>query len=181
MTTKTSEALPQFPAGTLTSQALRDHVLEHVLANFPLFNPPGIENPVEHLRDLLDSLETMSKTIAMAAVANRQHLSPLPVYAGTISVDPAEDASDTAHQLRFRLVEQIGDAEPYIDKVFTLDEAVKEYGQDFVETHWGNLGEHCPRCVPTQGDRNVWFTVVRYPSDDMGLSNHAAATQRGMR
>ena len=67
----------------------------------------------------------------------------------------------------YRIVEQIGNGEPYRDVVLSLDQAMDEYGEDFITSHWGMMGEKCPALMSLPGDRKLWFSVVRYPVDSV--------------
>lgn len=156
---------------------MRDLVLDHVLDNASLFLP-GNGNEVETFVRLMDSLEKMATKIALEAMANRVNLSPLPTFSGTISADPGHDVSDERlFETRFRIVEQVGDADPFKDEILSREEAEDSYGTDFVDTYWGNLGEKCPNKVQT-GDRTLWFSIVRYPKSNMTQSQDASVTNK---
>ena len=61
----------------------------------------------------------------------------------------------------------------------TAEEAQEIYGDSFIDTYWGKLGEHCPRRVTTQGNRTLWFSVVRYPvldQPDHATKNRSAVS-----
>ncbi len=166
---------PESNLPPLTSQGLRDMVLDHVLKEFTLFCPTGLPNEAARLRQLMDSMESLMQNVALACIANRHQLTPLKSFGTTISNDPANDVGAQIYELRYRLLEQIGNEAPYVDRLLTLDEAVSEFGDEFVEAYWGKLGEHSPRNVKSPGDRNIWFTTVRYPvvSMDNDITNSA--------
>lgn len=159
----------QSNAGILTTSSLNDMVLDHVLKEFAVFVPDGVKNEVAHLQQMMTSLNALAHKIASASIANRQRLSALPTFGGEISSDPEQDLGNDSYELRYRVIEQIGDAEPHMDRVMTYAEAQEEFGDSFMDTYWGKLGEHCPRCVTT-GDKHLWFSVVRYPVTELSMS-----------
>lgn len=148
--------------GTLTSERLRDLVLDHVLANANVYLAEDM-NTTERFLKMLESMNELAQNIAIQSIANRQHLSALPTFDSIIDPNPEADAKDGTHyELRYRLVEQMGDNKPYKDNVYSLAEAQEIYGDSFIENHWGKLGERSP-CKVSVGDRQMWFTTVRYP------------------
>lgn len=153
----------------LTSGRLHDLVLDHMLENAEIFIVNESSNPVQQFKATLDSLVAMAHKIASESLVNRQCLSPITVFDGKISANPdSESADDRRYEMRYRLVEQIGNDAPYKDSVMSLDEATDIYGDSFIDNYWGRLGEHCPRRVTTPGNRTLWFTVVRLPAADQG-------------
>lgn len=172
-------------SSTLTSERLHNMVLDHMLENGQLFilgGNPQI-NPVDHFKNTLDCLVAMAHKIASESLVNRQHLSPLPTFDGSVDENPDnDDDSAPRYELRYRIVEQIGDESPYKDSVLSAKEAEEIYGDSFIDNYWGRLGEHCPRRVTTSGNRNLWFTVVRYPVlDQPDHANKKGASAPGMR
>lgn len=161
----------------LDSARMRDLVLDHVLDNAAIFLP-GDGNQVEAFVTLMNSLEKMVTKIALKAMANRMNLSPLPTFWGTISPNPNHDVTDDRlFETRFRIVEQVGDNDPFKDEILSKEDADESYGTDFVNTYWGSLGEKCPNKVQT-GDRTLWFSIVRYPRPDMTQSQDASVSNK---
>ncbi len=155
----------------LTSESLKDDVLDHLMSNMSLyFGEESID--AERFIAIANALNTFSHDIAKKSIANRQNLSPLKTFSSTISADPdtAETVDQTAHQLRYRLVEQYPGKEPHKDDLFTLAEAIDIYGEVFVSKYWGELGEHCPRKIQTSDERLLWFTTVRFPDQAMSVT-----------
>lgn len=149
---------------TLTSDNLKDHVLDHIMANMKVYF--GDEKAsAERFIEIANALNTFSHDIAKMSIANRQNLSPLKTLSATISADPdlSETPTQVSHQLRYRLVEQYPNKAPHKDSVFTLEEANEIYGEGFVNKYWGELGEHCPRKIQTSDQRMLWFSTVRFP------------------
>lgn len=168
---------------SLTTDQLRTLVLDHVLEQLDLFIPQNEPEPAKRMLKLLDSLNSLAMNIATTSIVNRQNLSPLPTFAGQIDPDPENDASGNRYELRYRLVEQIGSNAPHVDKLYTYDEAVADFDENFVDRYWGRLGENCPRSVTGQGDRRLWFTIVRYPvaSPTNDQSDRASSVARPRR
>lgn len=161
----------------LTSEALSDLVLDHILDNSQLFLAgAGQSNGTEHFIRLLDSMNELAQEIAQKAMANRVVMSPLKSLANEILADPDDDVGDTPHEIRYRIIEQYGDAAPVKDSIYTLDEATEIYGDSFVERYWGKLGENCPSRVTTSGDRQLWFSVVRYPVESLETKQRTRQT-----
>lgn len=161
----------QASTATFTTERLRNLVIDHVIDNSKLFLPEG-PGAAEHLLKLLDSLEKMGQKIASEAITNRQNLSPLPTFDSIIHPNTEQNWADTAHyEMRYRLVEQIGNEAPFKDDVMTRADVEKEHGIEFFHAYWGEMGEKCPNNVTT-GDRTLWFTAVRYPV----LDNSATQT-----
>lgn len=162
----------------LTSENLKDHVLDHIMANMKVYfgNEPA---SAERFIEIANALNTFSHDIAKMSIANRQNLSPLKTLTATISADP--DLSETQdmvpHQLRYRLVEQYPDKTPHKDELFTLDEANAIYGEGFVKKYWGELGEHCPRKIQTSDQRMLWFSTVRFPDQAQSSRLDESTTQ----
>lgn len=155
-----------------TTERLRNLVIDHVIDNSKLFLIEG-KGQVLQLMNVLESLEQMALKIAAEAIANRHNLSPLPTFNSIISADPEHDVNDsTRYEMRYRMIEQINDEAPFKDEVMTQAEAEKEYGAEFVQAYWGQLGEKCPNTVQT-GDRTIWFSVVRYPVMDQSATQQA--------
>ncbi|MGO4801020.1 hypothetical protein ACEN2T_17220 [Pseudomonas sp. W22_MBD1_FP4] len=160
---------------TFTTERLRNLVIDHVIDNASLFLPQG-PGAAEHLLKLLDSLEKMGQKIATEAITNRQNLSPLPTFDSIIHPNPEQNVSDsTRYEMRFRLVEQIGNEAPFKDEVMSRSEVEKEHGVEFFNAYWGEMGEKCPNNVTT-GDRTLWFTAVRYPVLDQSATQSANAS-----
>lgn len=157
------------PHAPFTSERLRNLVFDHLLDNSKLFIGEG-PGAVEQFTLMLDSLESLAMQVASEAIANRQNLSPLPTFNSSVHPDPYADLNDDRlYEMRYRVIEQIGSADPVRDEVLTRAEAEKSYGPDFLETYWGALGERCPNSV-VSGDRTLWFSVVRYPVSDNRLT-----------
>lgn len=155
-------------ADVLTTEALSDLVLDHILDNQALFLAgAGQGNGADHFIRVLDSMTALAQEVAHKALANRVVLSPLKTLANDILADPDQDQGDTPHEMRYRIIEQYGDNPPVKDDIYTLDEAIEIYGDSFVERYWGKLGENCPSRVTTSQDRQLWFSVVRYPTDSL--------------
>lgn len=155
----------------LTSERLRDMVLDHMLDNANVFLADDM-NISERFLKMLDSLSGLAEQIATQSITNRVRLSTLPTFSGSILPDPEEDPNDDQlYELRYRVIEQIGENEPHKDDVLTLQEAHEIYGESFVENYWGRLGEKCPNKMTTNQDRHLWFTVVRYPIADVAQDN----------
>lgn len=162
----------------LTSNRLRDMVLDHMLEHAHLFLNENDPEMSQRFIGMLTSLTELAENVATQSIANRQCLSPLPTFDGVINPDPEKDLFDPAlYEMRYRLVEQIGNELPYKDEAYTLAQAREEYGESFVDAHWGLLGENCPARI-TVGERNLWFTVVRYPIDDLDQGQAASARSR---
>lgn len=166
----------------LTSESLKDDVLDHLMSHMSVyFGDEKIDT--ERFIAMANALNAFTHDIAKKSIANRQNLSPLKTFSSTISADPddAQTIEQTAHQLRYRLVEQYPGQEPHKDNVFTLDEATEVYGKDFVSKYWGELGEHCPRKIQTSDNRMLWFTAVRFPDQTMKanhtMTDHQSLTQ----
>lgn len=177
---------PEQSSASLTSSRLHNLVLEHMLENPRLFilgDKPQL-NAVEHFKDVLDSLVALAHQVATESLVNRHHLSPLPTFDGSIDANPDTDKTGQRYELRYRLVEQIGDEKPYKDTVMTAQEAQDIYGDSFIDNYWGRLGEHCPRRVTTPGNRTLWFSVVRFPvldQMDHGTKNSSSSVTPGLR
>jgi len=108
---------PEQSSASLTSSRLHNLVLEHMLENPRLFilgDKPQL-NAVEHFKDVLDSLVALAHQVATESLVNRHHLSPLPTFDGSIDANPDTDKTGQRYELRYRLVEQIGDEKPYKD------------------------------------------------------------------
>ncbi|MDZ4021001.1 hypothetical protein [Pseudomonas sichuanensis] len=152
------------PDDGLTSQGLRDLVLNHVLNDLKLFIPDGTPHAAQRMVEIMASLEALTETVAITAMANRTHLSALKTCDAIIHGDPELKVDDPAkYELRYRAIEQQGDNEPSYDRLYSLDEVMEEYGQEFVETFWGKFGENCPNNLILANGTQLWFTVVRYP------------------
>ncbi|WP_326430397.1 hypothetical protein VQ574_20900 (plasmid) [Stutzerimonas frequens] len=177
---------PEQSSAPLTSTRLHNMVLEHMLENPSLFilgDKPEL-NAVEHFKNVLDSMVSLAHQIATESLVNRQHLSALPTLDGSIGSDPDTDETGQRYELRYRLVEQIGNESPYKDSVMTAKEAQDIYGDSFIDNYWGRLGEHCPRRVTTPGNRTLWFSVVRFPVLDQmshGTKNSSSSVTPGLR
>ena len=164
-----------------TSDHLRNLVLDHVLDNPTIFLGDG-PGAVEKLTTMLDSLTAMAEKIALQSIANRMHLEALPTFNSRIHADPNHDLNDDKlYEMRYRIVEQIGNEQPFKDDVLTKAEAIAEYGNDFIEQYWGSMGERCPNSATT-ADRTLWFSVVRYPVSGQALSqNNQDSPKNGYR
>lgn len=157
------------PSAPFNSERLRDIVLDHVLDNMSIFIGDG-PGAGEKLLKMMDSLTLMSEKVALEAIANRMHLAPLPTFNSKIHPDPKHDLmDDRLYEMRFRVVEQIGNEKPFKDDVLTKAEARETYGDEFVEQYWGGMGERCPNSVTTN-DRTLWFSVVRHPVQGQALT-----------
>lgn len=163
------------------SERLRDLVLDHVLDNMSIFLGDG-PGAAENLLKMLDSLTAMSEKVAFEAIANRVNLSALPTFNSKIHPDPKHDLSDNRlYEMRFRIVEQIGNEKPFKDEVLTKAQAQEEYGADLIDQYWGGMGERCPNSITT-ADRTLWFSVVRYPVADQAMTqNHQDSEKKGYR
>lgn len=161
-----------------TSERLRNLVLDHVLDNSNTFlgDGPGV---VDRFTQLMDSLVELTEKVALEALANRVHLSELPTFSGKIQPNPDADINDDRlYETRFRMLEhRAGDDVPIRDDVLTKGEALATYGEEYVETYWGGLGERCPNSVTT-GDRTIWFSVVRYPVESKSLDQSSGASAK---
>lgn len=156
-----------------TSERLRNMVLDHLIENMSLMIPGQQPTDLaDHFTRVLDSLTTMAHKIASESLANRTHLSPINTFNGTIKANPDDALSDNQrYELRYRLIEQIGDEKPYKDSVLSLEQAQEIYGNSFVDTYWGKLGEHCPHKITTPGNKTLWFTTVRLPAAEQNLES----------
>lgn len=150
------------PSAPFNSERLRDLLLDHVLDNSSIFIGEG-PGSGEKLLSLIDSLMSLSQKVALEAMANRVKFEALPTFSSKIHPDPHHDLlDDQLYEVRFRILEQIGNDHPFKDEVLTKAQAIETYGNDFVEQYWGGMGERCPNSVTTN-DRTLWFSVVRYP------------------
>lgn len=150
------------PSAPFNTERLRNILLDHVLDNPSLFMSDG-PGAGAKLLDLMDSLQNLTEKVAFEAIANRVNLTELPTFSSKIHPDPNHDLNDDKlYEMRFRIVEQIGNEAPFKDDVLTKWEARATYGDEFVDQYWGGMGERCPNSVTTN-DRTLWFSVVRYP------------------
>jgi hypothetical protein len=157
------------PSAPFNSERLYSMVLDHVLDNMSIFIGDG-PGAADKLVKLMDSLNVLTEKVALEAVANRVHLQALPTYNSKIHPDPNHDLNDDRlYEMRFRLVEQVGDDKPCRDDVMTKTQARDKFGDAFVEEYWGGLGERCPNSVTT-GSRTLWFSAVRYPVDGQAMT-----------
>ena len=165
------------PSAPFNSERLRDLLLDHVLDNMSIFVGDG-PGSGEQLLKLMDSLTVMSEKVALEAMANRVKFEPLPTFNSKIHPDPHHDLLDERlYEVRFRILEQIGNDHPFKDDVLTKAQAVETYGNDFVEQYWGGMGERCPNSVTTN-DRTLWFSVVRYPVADQAVTQNNEADDK---
>lgn len=162
----------------LTSENLKDHVLDHIMANMKVYFG-NEEASAERFIEIANALNTFSHDIAKMSIANRQNLSPLKTLSATIAADPDSPDADTqvSHQLRYRLVEQYPNKQAHKDELYTLEEANEIYGEGFVSKYWGELGEHCPRKIQTSDQRMLWFSTVRFPDQAQSSRLNESATQ----
>lgn len=167
------------PLPALTSDSLSDMVLDHLLSDPALYlgSVNDKRSSAERFTAILDSVNELALRVAKAAIANRTHLSALPVFAGEIKPDPETDQAETLYELRYRIVEQYGDNPPCKDDLYSFDEAVDIYGIDFVKRYWGELGERCPSLVTTSSNRQLWFTAVRFPVAELNVDKRQDASQ----
>lgn len=160
---KKAEKFSPIP-GTFTTQNLREIVFEHVLLNLKTYQPTEDIDGITHMLSVMDLVEDLCLNVAKLAMVNRTQLSPLPSNLGLINPDPMSDPDDTQeYELRYRVVEQVTGQAPHRDEVFTFEEATEKYGESFVDTYWGSLGERCPHSLKLQGNKEIWFTVSRHP------------------
>lgn len=179
MASEISSVNEKAPSAPFNSDRLRDLLLDHVLDNMSIFVGDG-PGSGEQLLKLMDSLTVMSEKVALEAMANRVRFEALPTFSSKIHPDPNHDLmDDRLYEVRFRVLEQIGNDHPFKDDVLTKAQAVETYGNDFVEQYWGAMGERCPNSVTTN-DRTLWFSVVRYPvvGQTMTQSKEADEKQR---
>lgn len=160
----------------LTSDALSEHVFDALLNHTHLLlaspEEQGISSAERFLR-IIDVVNDIAVQAAKMGMANRSNLSAMPSFEGMIQPDADKDQGDQAYEIRYRMVETIGNEEkPFRDRVFTLDEAKAEFGQPFLMKYWGEFGEHTPKRLSASGDRKVWFTTVRYPVDSLAAKQH---------
>lgn len=159
------------PSAPFNSERLRDLLLDHVLDNMSIFIGDG-PGSGDKLVQMLDSLTIMSEKVALQAMANRVKFEALPTFDSKIHPDPHQNLlDDRLFEVRFRILEQIGNDHPFKDEVLTKAQAVETYGNEFVEQYWGGLGERCPNSVTTN-DRTLWFSVVRYPVAGQALTQN---------
>lgn len=162
MASELDSVIEKAPSAPFNSERLRNLLLDHVLDNMSIFVGDG-PGSGEKLLTLMDSLTELSEKVALEAIANRVHLAALPTFNSKIHPDPNHDLNDDRlYEMRFRVVEQIGNDKPFKDDVLTKAQARDTYGDDFVEQYWGGMGERCPNSVTTN-DRTLWFSVVRHP------------------
>ncbi|MNJ55371.1 hypothetical protein D3C77_508560 [compost metagenome] len=163
------------------TERLRNLVLDHVLDNPLIFLGDG-PGAVEKLTSMMDSLTALAEKVALEAIANRMKLESLPTFGSMIHADPHHDLhDDKLYEMRYRMVEQIGNEKPYKDEVMTKAELREAYGDEFLEQYWGGMGERCPNSA-TAGDRTTWFSVVRYPLADQALTqSNQVSEKRGYR
>ncbi|KKN80615.1 hypothetical protein LCGC14_0328340 [marine sediment metagenome] len=162
---------------TLTSDMLSDMVLDHILDNGHLFieGKPSTSTNTEHFTAVLDSLTRLAHMVAKEAIVNRMSLSPLSSFADKLSPGDKSDPDVAKYELRYRILEQYGDNDPVKDDIYDYNEAVDIYGKDFLDTYWGELGEKCPQMVSSKGNRQLWFSVVRYPLSSLEAKESLAA------
>lgn len=166
-------------AAPLTTDRLHDLVLEHLLENSSVYLSSS-SNMTQRLLETLTKMTELATQIATESLANRQNLTDLRTFDHLIPGDPDADLSDgQRYELRYRIIEQIGSAEPFNDQTLTLSQAEEMYGEGFVDLHWGKLGENCPGRIETAGERVCWFTVCRMPvSADVDQSVNIERAQR---
>ncbi|MDH4602495.1 hypothetical protein [Pseudomonas syringae] len=166
-------------AAPLTTDRLHNLVLDHLLENSNVYLSNS-SNMTERLLETLMKMTELATQIATESLANRQNLTDLRTFEHLIPGNPDTDPSDgQRYELRYRIIEQIGNADPFNDQTLTLDEADEKYGLGFVDLHWGVLGEKCPGRIVTAGDRVCWFTVCRFPvSEDVDQSVNIKRAQR---
>lgn len=162
MNSKTPDAVAAPDNAPFTTDRLRNIVLDHMLDHSKVFIGDG-PDATRKFVEMFDIIEALAKRVAIEAIANRQNLTNLPTFNNMIHADPNTDLHDTTlYEMRYRIVEQVGDDAPFKDDVLSRDEAVDRYGENFINEYWGELGERCPNSATT-GDRTLWFSVVRYP------------------
>lgn len=160
----------QKPGSSLTNEALRDLVMEHVLANFDTFMSTDT-NLADRFVSLMNSMNELAGSVAVAAVANRVNLSPATEKDLLFLANPETDTGDNQpYELRFRLVEKKNGEKTGRDEIYPIAKAIEHFGEQFVADHWGLLGENCPKVVPVAAGQDVWFTAIRYPLG--GLDDH---------
>lgn len=165
----------------LTSENLKDDVLDHIMDNMKLYFG-NEEASAERFIEIANALNTFAHDVAKKSLANRQNLSPLKTFSATIAGDPDSELADdsVSHSLRYRLVEQYPNQKPHKDELFTLEEATEVYGEGFVSKYWGELGEHCPRKIQTSDQRMLWFSTVRFPDQAQSARiNQSASESQG--
>ena len=161
---------------SLTSDVLADLAFETVLEHAQLLLQGGGDlSAADRMLKVMDVLTDLAVKSAKMGIVNRQHLSPLPSFDSTINPDPKSDLGDESYELRYRVVESIGADKPYRDRIFSYPEATAEYGHANVQKWWGQMGEHCPKRVSISGDRQLWFSVVRYPVSSLATEADLAA------
>ena len=164
----------------LTSENLKDDVLDHIMANMKTYfgNEPA---SAERFVEIANAINSFAHDVAKKSIANRQCLSPLKTLSTIITANPDNENADVsvAHELRYRLVEQYPNQKPHKDQLFTLEEANEIYGEGFVSKYWGELGEHCPRKIQTSDQRILWFSTVRYPNQALSQDLNQTADQAG--
>lgn len=176
-----SDDQAELPA--LTSEKLQELVFDTILNNGELFLRHGDSDSRSSANRFVETMDVMNELVnrvAKMAIANRIHLSELPVYANTISADPNEDSSADQHEIRYRIIEKFGNSQTGADQVLSFQEAKQEYGIDFIQRYWGELGEHCPRVVQASKDRSMWFSVVRYPVASLDSKNDLASSDHSV-
>jgi hypothetical protein len=168
MSDNTHNANEKAQSYTLTSEHLKDKVLDHLMANMETYF--GDETvSADRFLAIANAMNKLTHEVAVESMANRQNLSPLKTLSSVISADPdqASTIEDSPHGLRYRIVEKFANQAPHVDDLYTLDEAKDMYGESFVNKYWGELGEHCPRKIQTSDNRMLWFTVTRFPEQTM--------------
>tara|TARA_R110002033_G_scaffold85119_1_gene135530 strand:- start:117 stop:734 length:618 start_codon:yes stop_codon:yes gene_type:complete len=151
---------------TVTSEMLSRLVFDTLLDNSNLLlrhDKSDTKSSAERFTETMDLMNELVTKAAKMAMVNRTHLSPMPIYADTICADPNADQSGRQYELRYRIIEKFADKNTGADQILSFDEAKQEYGIEFINRYWGEFGEHCPRIVKASKDREMWFSVVRYP------------------
>lgn len=163
----------------LTSEQLKDDVLDHIMANMKVYFGDEAAS-AERFIEIANTLNVFAHDVAKKSLANRQCLSPLKTMSSTIEANPDSDTADNSvsHQLRYRLVEQYPDQKPHKDQLFTLEEANEIYGEGFVNKYWGELGEHCPRRILMSDQRMMWFSTVRFPDHNQSANKKLDSAEK---
>lgn len=144
---------------------LKEIVVDHLTANMDLLM--GDNRSAERAYQLLESLSQLALSVAESALTNRVHLSALQTRNLLIQGDAELDESPTAkYQLGFRQVDVVG-GEVKSDQLYTRKGAIEKLGDDFVNNHWGEMGEKCPRKVNLSDDHVIWFYSVRLPANEV--------------
>lgn len=155
---------------------LKEIVVDHLTANMDLLM--GDDRSAERAYQLLESLSQLALNVAENALTNRVNLSALQTRNLLIQSDADLDDSPTSkYQLGLRQVDLV-DGEVKSDQLYTRKGAIEKLGEDFVQNHWGEMGEKCPRKVTLSDDHVIWFYSVRLPANEATIELSDSQSKR---